>query len=181
MFQSPNKKVRIEHDCNETAAARSHNASERIRKETIIHVDSNDRPLQSKRNNDRWCKIFYGEPNEGGDCYNLGKIVLELILDGAEGSEKFTTNFTNVNIAERFPGLDSFRIQVEGLVSDCKNVIDLQTRREISEENASVILDSSKSKRPLQPDRKYIEMKHFDFAFQKLNIPAALFGKPGMF
>ncbi|KAG4078788.1 hypothetical protein HA402_015378 [Bradysia odoriphaga] len=179
MFQPPNKKVRVERECAQldiivTDAARLHRIPGKTHRETKIHVDSDDRHLQSKRTNERWCQIFFRNPNDG-DGYNLGKIVLKLTLDGANGSEKFETNFDNVNIVERFPGLDSFQIQVEGLTASSKNVIELQTRREISEEQASLILKSSKPTKP----SKYIELKHFVFAFQQLNIPAALFGKPG--
>lgn len=155
------------------------NIKKRTPKETIVHGVSNDRHLQSIRNNGFWCKIFV-RPDVTDDGYKIGKIVLRLILNGENGSEKFTSNFNNVNIAQRFPGFDSIRIQVDQMSSDSKNIIDFQTRTEISKEDASLIMGLPKGKRPLQPDHKHIEMKHFIFAFDKLSIPAALFGKPGM-
>lgn len=180
MFQPANKKFRIDNDSAPLNVFKTEIVHpEKTPKETIVHVDSSGRHLQSKRINERWCKISFGESSDG-ESYNLGKIELQLILSGANGSERFKLNFDNGNITQRFPGLDSFRIQVEGLSGDSKNVINLQTRREISAEDASLILDSSKIKLPSQPDHKCIEMRHFTFAFHKLNIPAALFGKPGM-
>lgn len=169
MFQPPPKKVKIEKD--DVAKAKNP-------KETIIKIDEQLR-LIPKRDFQHWCKIFFGELNKC-DGYNLGKIILKLAVEEPNTHDKLESDFSNVNIVQRFPGLHSFRIQVEGLSADSKNIIELQVRREISGEDAASMLSSSRNSKRLPPkDNKYIESKHFTFAFQKLDIPPDLFGKPG--
>lgn len=146
------------------------------KKQTVINIDIDDKPLP-KRGSHHWCKIFFGEDNQCGG-YELDKIVLQLILDEPNVHEKLKSDFTNANIVERFPGLDSFRMQVEGQSADSKNNVEFRTRRQISMEVATP--NATKSKKRYKPTfNQQIELKHFTFNFKTLKLPPALFGKPG--
>lgn len=145
-------------------------------KQTVINVDIDDKPLP-KRGFHHWCKIFYGGDNQC-EGYELDKIVLQLMLDEPNVPEKLKLDFTNANIVERFPGLDSFRIQVAGQLADSKNNVEFRTRRELSMEVATPMTTKS-NKRPPPKFNQQIELKHFTFNFKTLKLPPALFGKPG--
>lgn len=145
-------------------------------KEKILNVDADNKPI-SKRFLPYWCKVdFGGAPHIG---YELGKIVLQLNFERSSAHEVLlTSDFTKANIVERFHGIDSIWIQVEGQWSDSKNAIQFRTRREISKEDASQISVTTHNNNDTPP-HKYIEMKHFTFDFNTLKLPPALFGKPG--
>lgn len=160
MFQPPTKQIKLEQTDNETTetACRARFRLPNNRKGTTIHVDRDGKAiLLSKHDNNtsNWCTIFFGDVNEC-DGYRLGKIILKLILN--EPYAELESSINNINIAQRFPGLDAIRIQVEGQTAASRNVIEFRTRRARDEG---------------------IELKHFTYNFQMLNFPPALFGKPG--
>lgn len=129
-------------------------------KETTIHVDFNGKsiPLSKHDNNPRnWCKIYFDEFNQF-DGYMLGKIVLKLILEEPNTHQELQSDFNRANIAQHFPGIDAIRIQAADQSAVSRNKIEIRTRRRADE---------------------YTEVKHFTYNYHKLNLPPALFGKPG--
>lgn len=196
-FQPPTKQIRLEENdtdeqenvtVNETrATSRPSNTPlqmVRNRSEIRVNINSDNKPhlLPKQRGLEHWCEIGFGSLNQCDVLVKLGKIVLKLISEEIppNANEKLKSDFTNVTIEERFPGITYFRMQVEGQWSGSTNTVQIIARREISKEDAAPMLMASKSnRRPPPKDHKYIEFKHFTYTFRSLNLPPALFGKPG--
>lgn len=155
MFQPPTKRIKFEENIDHEATCR---ARVPINRKSIIHVDRDGKAIQRSKHHlaSNWCTVFFGNVNQC-DGYRLGKIILKLILNEPTTTYvELESDINNINVAQRFPGLNDIRIQAEGQTASSTNVIEFRTRRDC---------DAG------------IEMKHFTYHFEKLNLPPALFGK----